>query len=293
MSAGLYGLTGNQTNLDTNGEFIVFNNVLHACPGVSLSGGVFTFSPGKYLVLGSFDFTRTSGSQGVVWVHMYADPSGTPEIYGMSAGVFGAAADNTSNAFCGTAGPGVTIVNAEEAVSLAVGVAPTVTWTCNSAYTWLCIINLDTAPVDFGLFTRATDQTSVDTVGEQVTWNNTLKSCTGVTLSSGEFTFTEDGLYVVLFGPQSTRASGSGQSIDYKVTTDSSGAGTTTYSTSVGCRVMTADNTSACSGNAGAAAIVNRSGSNVTIGINVSAVPGSTSFTVESDVSSVAIWRMS
>lgn len=294
MDAGLYSLSSDQTNLDAVEEKITFNNVIRACGGLALSAGNFTFDPGRWLLFRSLDFTRTSGSTGTVQIGMLGDPSGTIHWLGGDFMSLHPAPDTVSRIMA-SRGPVPTYFENVDDLTLFPGVLTVsagVVLTVPSASTWLAAINLDGPLVSSGLYARGTNQTNLDTVNEQVVWNSTLRACAGVSLASGELTFTEDGLYLVMAHVAVTRTSGSGTNLQYRFTTDAAGAGSTAYANGVGARIATADGTTAFGSNGGAVAIVERSGSNVTIGTNVSAISGTTAFSVLAANSSVVIMRV-
>jgi hypothetical protein len=290
MDAGLYNLNANQTSIDTNGELIVFDTTKRACTGVSISAGVWTFTAGSYLVLQNYDFTRTSGSLGYTYVLMNVDPASASELYGGCSPTFHPTFDSTSG-YAGTNGPGVTFIETAQNLTLGPVAVPTVTFTCNAAYSWICPIKLDGPLVSCGLYKLSGDQTNINTAGEQLVWNSTIVACSGVSLASGELTFTSDGLYVVVGAPQMLRTSGTGTSIAMQWTTDATGAGTTAYTVGMPSQHVTGDSTTATGSNAGHIAVVNRSGSNVTIGSNVLSVSATTVFTAAA-ASHVWVWRL-
>jgi len=280
MDAGLFKLSANQTALDTNGELIVFNSTLKSCSGVSLSAGAFTLSAGgPYLVLGNFDFTRTAGSVGFTWVNWYRNPLSTPELYGGQFSCLHPSQD-ASNGYAGGLGPSTVFVQTGQDLTLGPCVNPAsgLTYTANSAYTSCCIINFDRQLASSGLYDLSATQTNVDTVGEQIIWNRTLRACSGVTLSSGAFTFASGGLYIAIANFGYNRTSGTGNSIGTQWTTDSTGAGTTAYATAVASRCSTGDGTANTGSNSGPIAVVDTTGGAVTIGTNVESVPASTVF---------------
>lgn len=292
---GLYNRTSNLTGLVDSQ--INFTNTVRACSGVTLSSNVFGFSTGQYLVLSNFDMDRVSGSTARAWVDWRSYDSGALNRHPGSLSLFKPemGVSDVTYARGSSSGPGLMVVNDP------VEVVPWVTLygaggggsvTVNYLYSWVCVIKLDAPLVSCGIYTRSADQTNVDTVGEQVVWNNTAQACSGVSLSSGEFTFTADGLYVALATPCPLRSSGSGTTLTTQWTTDASGAGTTAFTDAVAFRSVTADATAPMPANTGAIAIVSRSGSNVTIGTSVLTVSATTVFTVRSLDSSVIILRL-
>lgn len=291
MDAGLYNLSADQTSINSNGQLITFNNTKRACTGVSLSAGVFTFAAGNYLVLKNFDWARTSGSGGYAYAQMHQDPSGTPSLYGGDVPVFSVCEDDTAT-YCGTAGPGITQIQTSASLTLGPCAVRTVTFTANSAYCWMVPILLDGPLVSMGLYGLSANQTGINAAAQQVTWNSTIRACSGVSLSGGVFTFTSDGIYVAIASPLFSRSSGTGKTIATRWVTDSASTGNTPYSVQMSMQAVTCDSTTDTGSNAGCVAVVNRSGSDVSIGSNILSVAATTAFSANTGYSSVEIWRL-
>lgn len=294
MDAGLYNLTGDQTSVDTDGELVVFNNTLRACAGATLSAGEFTLVADTWLVLSSFYYVRTSGTVGWMWTNWSKNPlGGSPEIHGWGTIGLHPSAD-AINGLNGISGPISALF--KNTASLTVGpiVYPgnSIAVSAESDFTSACIVRLTGDLVSSGLYTLSANQTSIDTAGEQLVFNSTLRACSGVTLASGAFTFTQDGLYVVQGGFNPSRTSGSGVLLSMRWTTDPTGAGTTAFSVGVGGGAVAGDGTTQGGSNGPVIAIVERAGSDITIGMNVWTVSGSTAFTANAAMTGVMIWRL-
>lgn len=294
MDAGLYNLSGDQASLDTDGELVVFNNTLRACSGVALSAGAFTLDPSTWLVLGNFYYFRTAGSVGWCWTNWSKNPSGgAPEIHGWSLVGLSPFMDAT-NGLCGITGPQTALVKNTAALTMGPVIYPgnSTTCTAESDYSSVCIVRMTGDLVSSGIYTLSANQLLIDTAGEQLVFNSTLRACAGVTLASGAFTFTQDGIYVVQGGFNPTRTVGVGTVLSLRWTTDPTTTGTTPFGVQVGGQAVAGDGTTPGGSNGGAIAIVNRSGSDVTIGMNVQNVPAVTAFTANAAMTGAMIWRL-
>lgn len=294
MDAGLYKLSGDQAGLNAANELIVFNSTLRACAGVTLSAGGFTFaSGGPYLCEGTYNFTRTAGTTGYVVTNMCADPLGTPEVYGGSAPTVNACFDNTTT-MMGSSGPQVALVQTAQNVTLgpciALGGSATA-FTCNASTTGLLVVNLTGALVSAGLYSITVAQDNIDTAGEQLVWDSQKRACSGVTLSSGAFTFAQStgGLYVAKATIDGGRSSGTGKTLSWQWTTDPTGS-PVAFAVGTASGNVTGDSTADTGGNGPAYAVIDTSGGAITIGTNVLAV-AATVFSVNTN-SNVVIWRL-
>jgi hypothetical protein len=291
--AGLYGLASDLGSLTAANQAITLDSTKRALTGATLTAGIIEDVPAANYIAWMFTAGSRSGGSAAANISTALLDNTNSDYFPNHLGTYNQCPDATT-AFTGAfPGGGVLRLPVATDIAMKTVAVSSGTFTLAAKYTGVCLIRLDTPPIAFGLYNRATDQTSIDTAAEQIVIDQTVYACTGVSPSAGSFTFGSSGLYVVAFGGRMTRTAGAaGSTVNARWTTTPAGT-PATYSAGIMTQWVTNDATTTFGSHGPAIAIVDASGGDVTLGLNVEAITGaSAAFTLVGAESQVTVIRL-